>query len=236
MIQNFKLIEKKNITFNVYEMVFEWDRILEMKAWQFVTFILDNIWWRAYSILKKDWNKIILIIKKRNLDEWGRWWSKFICELNIWDTLRWVGPAGHFVLNDNNKNKLFIWTWTGLVPLYNMFINQLEKNINSKVNFIFWVRLQEDVFYIEKLEKLKEKYSNFNFSIYISRVKDLHQFELQYPNDQINSWYTTNFLTKKNIKDYEEVYICWAPTMIESSIEKLKKLNFNESDIYFEKY
>ena len=53
---------------------------------------------------------------------------------------------------------------------------------------------------------------------------------------KVNSWYTTNFLTKNNLKWFEEFYICWAPTMIESSVDKLKKLHFNEENIYFEKY
>jgi len=236
MIQQFKLIDKKNLTHNVFEMVFEWEKNLEMKPGQFITFLLDWLGWRAYSILKIDWNKIVLIIKKRELEDWWRGWSKLICELNIWDSLKWVWPAWHFTLKENNNNKLFIWTGTWLVPLYNMIISELKKNKWNKIFFIFWVRQQEDVFYIEKLEKLKEIYLNFNFYIYISRVKDLHEFELKYPNDTINSWYTTNYLTKKNIKDYDEVYICWAPTMIESSVEKLKKLNFNQGNIYFEKY
>jgi NAD(P)H-flavin reductase len=236
MIQEFKLIDKKNLTHNVYEMVFEWEKKLEMKPWQFITFLLDWLWWRAYSILQIKWNKLILIIKKRELSEWWRWWSKLICELNIWETLKWVWPAWHFIVKENSENKLFIWTGTWLVPLYNMIISELGKNNWNKIHFIFWVREQEDIFYIEELELLKEKFNNFDFSIYISRVKDLHSFELKYPNDQINSWYTTNYLTKKNIESFKEVYICWAPTMIESSVEKLKKLNFDEKNIFFEKY
>lgn len=236
MIQQFKLIEKINLTHNVFEMVFQWEKHLEMKAWQFVTFLLDEIWWRAYSILRIEWKKIVLIIKKRELDEWGRWWSKIICELNIWNELKWVWPAWHFTLNQNNKWKLFIWTGTWLVPLYNMLVSELENNTDNNVHLLFWIREQEDAFYIKNLERLKNKYSNFDFNIYISRVKDLHQFKMDNLWDKVNSWYTTNFLTKNNLKWFEEFYICWAPTMIESSVDKLKKLHFNEENIYFEKY
>ena len=236
MIQQFKLINKKNLTHNVFEMIFEWEKNLTMKPGQFITFLLDWLWWRAYSILRIDWNKIILIIKKRELAEWWRGWSKLICELNIWDSLRWVWPAWHFTLKENNHNKLFIWTGTWLVPLYNMILSELKEQKNNKVYFIFWVREQEDIFYIDKLEKFKKEYTNFNYSIYISRAKDLHEFELKYKNSKINSWYTTNYLIEENIKEYNEFYICWAPMMIESSVEKLKKLNINEESIYFEKY
>jgi len=236
MIQQFKLIEKINLTHNVLEMVFEWEKELEMKPWQFITFLLDKIWWRAYSILKVRWNKIVLIIKKRELDEWWRGWSKLICELNIWDELKWVWPAGHFSVKETNKNKLFIWTGTWLVPLYNMIVSELEKKKDFKIKLIFWLRNKEDIFYMKELDKLKEIYSNFEYHMYISRVKDLHEFKLKHTGNVINSWYTTNYLTKENIKKFKEVYICWAPKMIESVIDKLNKLNFNENNIFFEKY
>lgn len=237
MLQQFKLIDKKNLTHNVFEMVFKWDNELKMKSWQFVTFLLEKIWWRAYSILKIDWNNIVLIIKKRELDEWWRWWSKLICELSIWDELKWVWPAGHFILKENNKSKLFIWTGTWLVPLYNMIICELEKKSENKIKFIFWVREETDTFYIDELEKIKKQYSNFEFEIYISRVKDLHRYQNEHPNIKINSWYTTNNLLKKNTSEFKEVYICWAPTMIEWAIEKLINLWFIENEtIFYEKY
>ncbi len=236
MIQNFTLINKKNLTHNVYELVFKLEKEINMLPWQFITFLIDWLWWRAYSILKIKSDKIILIIKKREISQWWRWWSKLICELKIWDKLKWVWPAGHFLLNENNNNKLFIWTWTWFVPLYNMIESLLENNNKNKIELIFWIREEDDVFYLNELQNLKKKYSNFWFHLYISRVKDLHQFKLNNPWIIINSWYTTNFLTKQNIKDFSETYICWAPNMIESSIEKLKKLDFDEKNIYFEKY
>jgi len=237
MLQNFEIIEKKNLTQDVFEITFEWEYELKMKPWQFITFLLDKIGGRAYSILKVEWKKLILIIKKRELENWWRWGSKYICEREIWEKLKWVGPAGHFLLQNNNENKLFIWTGTWFVPLYNMILTELENNNSNKIFFTFWVREKEDVFYINELEKIKKNYSNFDFEIYISRVKDLHLFELKYPNTKILSWYTTNHLTKKNIENTGEFYICWAPMMIESTIEKLKNFWFKEKEnIFFEKY
>ena len=233
----FELTSKKNLTKDVYEMGFKSDWLSDMKSWQFITFLLDKIWWRAYSILKINANSIVLIIKKRKLNDGWRWGSKLICELKIWDTLKWVWPAGHFLLQETSKNKLFIWTWTGFVPLYNMITWALRQNLDCNLQLIFWVRMREDVFYLEELEKIKAKNPNFNFQIYISREKDLHEYELKHPGDEIFSWYTTNFLTKKNIKNYEEIYICWAPAMIDSTVEKLEKLGFKDREnIFYEKY
>ena len=224
MIQNFKLTSKKNLTSEVYEMVFQWEKKLEIIAGQFITFIIDKIWGRAYSILKIDWNNVFLIIKKWELEFWGRWGSKLICELNIWDNLKWVWPAGHFRLQENNKNKLFIGTWTWFVPLYSQIIWIIKKKINIKIKLLFWVKKLKDLFYIKELEEIKKQNPNFDFEIYLSREKT----------NNYNFGYVTDFLTKNNISNFEEFYICGAPSMIESSISILEKND--KENIYFEKY
>ncbi len=226
MIQNFKLIEKKNKTHNVFEMIFEWEKELVMKPWQFITFLLDNIWWRAYSILELDWKKVKLIIKKREQNEWGRWWSKFICELETWEILKWVWPAWHFLLQENNKDKLFIWTGTGLAPLYNQIKWALNNKNGWKLKLIFWLREENDIFYLEELKQLTKNHNNFDFEIFLSR-SDI---------EWINKWYTTDYITEQNCNKFDEFYICWAPAMIESSIEKLNELWIDNKNIFYEKY
>jgi NAD(P)H-flavin reductase len=196
------------------------------KHWQFVTFILDEIWGRAYSILDfLEDNKFILIIKKWEEKDGGRWGSKYICKRELWDVLKWVWPSGHFLLQENSKNKLFLATWTGLVPLYNQIVGSLEKNNIEKIMLIFWVRKKEDLFYLEKLENLKKQNKNFDYKIYLSREESEYE-----------KWYITDFLDKNNIKNFEEFYICWTPNMIDSSAEKLTKLWIKRENIYFEKY
>ncbi len=236
MLQNFELISKKEIAPKIYEIRFKAEKEIKMIPGQFITFLLNWIGWRAYSILKLEWNIITLIIKKREIEEGWKWGSKYICERKIWDKLKWVGPAGHFTLKENNKNKLFIGTGTGFVPLYNMITATLEKKLNAKIFFTFWVRTRQDLFYLEELKQLKKQHSNFDFVIYISREKDILDFELQHPDTRIYSGYTTNYLTPYNIKNCKEVYICWAPQMIHATQEKLEKIWFPKENIFFEKY
>jgi Na+-transporting NADH:ubiquinone oxidoreductase subunit NqrF len=206
MIQNFKVIWNTNLTHDVHEITFECERNLEMIEWQFITLLLDKIWGRAYSILKIEWNKMMLIVKKWKIEDWGRWWSKMICELAIWDVLKWVWPAGHFLLKQTDNNKMFIWTWTWFPPLYNQIIWVLKNPLTPlsgknlpKLKLLFWARTLKDLFYIEELEKLKKENSNFDFEIYLSREQA----------DSYNSGYVTDFLKEKNIDSFEEFYICW---------------------------
>lgn len=225
MIQNFKLINKKNLTHNIYELDFEADNSFPFKPGQFITFLIP-IWGRAYSILEETWKSLKLIIKKRELDEWGRWWSKYLCELEIWTSIRWVWPAGHFTLKENNKNKLFLWTGTGFVPLYNQINYWLKNNKNCNYKIIFWARNNSDLFYIDELNKLKNTYSNFDFEVYLSR-EEISWYK---------KWYITDFLNYETKDNFEEIYICWAPWMIDSSIEILIEKWFEKENIFTEKY
>jgi NAD(P)H-flavin reductase len=226
MIQQFTLIEKKALTHDVFELSFEWESELNIKPWQFITFILDKIGGRAYSVLKTKWKITTLIIKKRELDNWGRWWSKLICELDIWESLKWVWPAGHFTLKENNNNKLFIGTGTWLVPLYNQIIWSIEQKQDCNIMLVFWVRTIQDLFYVEQFKKIKREHSHFDFTILLS-----HESSGWY-----EKGYVTQFLTPENIQKFKEYYICWAPVMIDSTVEKLWELWVTEKYIFLERY
>lgn len=222
VLQKFELVEKIKLTHDIYGLVFLWEKELIFRNGQFITFLLNWIWWRAYSILKADWKEMTLIVKKREKENGGRWGSKMICELEIWDKLNWVWPAGHFLVNEIENNKLFLWTWTGFVPLFNQ-INWLLNNwFNSKLMLIFWVRTNDDLFYIDELKNLKNNYSNFNFKIYLSRW-DWIEFE---------KWYITDYLTQENLVNFQEYYICWIPSMIKTAKEILLN-NWVEKDFVF---
>ncbi len=223
MKKNFKLIQKIKLTNNIFELHYISSENFSILAWQFITFILPNIWVRAYSILKKEWNKIILIIKKENA--W-KWWSIFLCDSKIWDKFELVWPMWKFNLKEKDNNKLFIWTGTGLVPLYNQIITGLKRWDKSKYTLLFGSKIKQELFYINNFKKISKKYSNFDYKIYLSREKQ----------EWFEKWYITDFLDKKNIHNFDEFYICGILQMINSSIEILKQNWVKKENIFFEKY
>jgi len=222
-MKKFKLIEKTKLTHDVYHMNFQIDDKLNIQPGQFITFILPKLWGRAYSILVENNDNIELIIKK--VENW-RWGSIYICDSEIWEILNWVWPAWKFLIKENNKNKMFLWTWTGLVPLYNQIIYSLANNSEIKIKLLFWVRFEKDLFYIDKLNKLREKYSNFDFEIYLSREKI----------KQYNKWYVTNYFKENSLSFFWEFYICWMPDMVDSVSNELEKKEIKKENIFSEKY
>lgn len=223
------VLEKKiPLTQDVFELHYKLPEVKTMLPWQFITFILPEIGGRSYSILEIKEDIAILIIKKWENKDGGRWWSLALCEANIWDEFKAVWPAGHFVLQENNTNKLFLWTGTWLVPLYNQILEWLKKNSGEKYQLVFGVRYMSDMFYTEKFEQLKKQYpENFYYHLVVSRDEE---------NWIIKKWYVTDFLSKGVVKQYEEYYICGAPEMIAWCQEKLLELWVLEEQVYFEKY
>jgi len=147
-MKQFTITKNDKLTHDVFEIHFKTEEPISMNYGQFVTFILPEIGGRSYSVLEENGTTIKLIIKKVELEDSGRWGSIFICDSKVWDTLQGVGPAGHFVLQKNNKNKLFIGTGTGLVPLYNQAVwaveegwclwRKTERTLNFRGKYIFW--------------------------------------------------------------------------------------------------
>ncbi len=223
-----KLIAKKALTHDVFELVYESQ--LDMSnivSWQFITFLLPEIGGRAYSVANVVDEKIILLIKRVSQEHEWRWWSMMLCDAEIGTEFNSVGPVGKFVLQDTTKSKCFLWTGTGLAPLYHQVLHSVEKWCDLKM--IFWVRKYEDVFYEEELLDLKQKYSNFDFEIYLSRETELKA-------SHFKSWYVTEFLNSNSIQNYQEYYLCGAPVVVESCEQKLSDLWVSGDMVFEEKY
>ena len=224
-MKQFTITKNDKLTHDVFEIHFKTEEPISMNYGQFVTFILPEIGGRSYSVLEENGTTIKLIIKKVELEDSGRWGSIFICDSKVWDTLQGVGPAGHFVLQKNNKNKLFIGTGTGLVPLYNQAVWAVEEKLECSMKFLFGVRRENDLFYIDELNSLSEN-DNFSYQVYTSR-EQVWDYE---------EGYVTKYLSKENVAQFEEFYICWMPAMVDACEEKLKELWISEESIFSEKY
>lgn len=222
MLSPFTLIKKSQITHDVYQLTFtrqKWK--VEYLYGQFVTFFLRS-WSRSYSIASTDGLEYQFVIKRL---ENGKWGSKEICDTEIWTELKAVWPVWKFTLRDTNNSKMFLWTWTGFAPLYFQILWSYDLGLSSERKFIFWVREAKDIFYLEELENIKEKW-NFSYEIYVSREEVV--------------WYKygriTEYITKENIENFQEFYICGSPAMVSEAKSKLLALWISSDMIFSEEY
>ena len=220
----FTLISKKLIAHDVFWLNFKTLGNVKMPIeGQFLTFLLPKSGGRAYSILQSDKEHFEFIIKRL---ENGRWWSKEICDLPLGSEIKWVGPAGHFILKETSKNKLFFATGTWFVPLYYQILGSTQKNLSCQLKLIFWVREQKDIFYEHELKKIEKHNPNFSYDLYLSQEK--HE---DYSYGRI-----TQYIDEVTIKDFEEFYICWNPSMVDEVEKKLLELWVLKESIFMERY
>lgn len=221
---NFILVSKKTLTSDVFELIYEAENDFEIIPWQFITFLLPKTGFgRAYSVLYKDGRKCFFIIKRL---ENGRGWSKEICDYEEGIILKWVGPVGHFVDSKKDVSKLYIGTWTGMVPLYFLVRSLLESGFQKNLKVILGNRTFEDLYYLDKFQEFKEKYSNFDFEVFLSREEV----------DWYNRWYVGDFLTWENIEKFSEYYLCGNPNMVDEVVLKLQSQWVKDENIFREKY
>lgn len=223
-INHFTLVEKKYLTQDVFELVYESENDFEIIPGQFITFLLPKTWFaRAYSVLYKEAKKVYFIIKRLKN---GRGGSKEICDYEEGVVLRGVWPTGHFIDSKKINNKLYIATGTGMVPLYYLVKDLLSKWLRNPLKIILGNRNLKDLYFIPELQDLKNQFPNFDFEIFLSRENS--------PGFQMG--YVWDFLTQENIQHFEEFYICGNPNMVDEVENKLTEAWVSKENIFREKY
>jgi len=150
---------------DIYEFAFEKPEGFSFKAGQFVLFDVahkDNpadIQTRAFSIASSPHEKELLFVAK--MKEGGR--------ASIWiaDVLkegmeaRIQGPFGNFKLDtETDKEYVFIATSTGVAPFRSQILEALDRGDTRRMDLVYGVRTQEDLFWREQFHELAQKYEN----------------------------------------------------------------------------
>ncbi len=219
-----ELISKKYLTPDVLELVFQTEKFSCVPG-QYISLQMKDLrgeFSRSYSIAAASKDSFTLTVKI--LEKWRG--SAFLKKL--WDrswknvfrkktTLQFIWALWDFVVQDTDKRKVMIATGTGLAPMMAM----LEKiPQETQKLLIFWVRKEEDLFYLEKLEK----YKNLELRLCISRPdkKDTSPSRV------------TDHLA--DIEKDDEVYICGNPDMVSAVRKILQDAGHGTKNIFHEDF
>jgi len=209
----FTVVSKEFLTSDVIELQLHCDSELEVQPWQFCNLIFesnDEKQMRSYSISSYKDKVLTFLIKLK--DGWLAWEAlRVIGEGN---KLQWIWPFWNFILQNTSRRKIFIATWTGLSPIYNM----MHASWDSEKILYFWIRKHSDIFYLEELNKIP----NLTIHIYLSREE--------------STSYNFGRIEYSKIKysEDDEIYMCWSPWLIEDLQKQFK--SFSKQNIFFEKF
>lgn len=173
MLGNIKgtFLSKKVLSKDVYEFSFQCSQPLtyDFLPGQYLILIFskdDKIIRKFYSISSsnKTKNKIELIVKIIE-DGVG---STYLKNLKEGDNVEFQGPAGLFYLKQDDNPKILISTGTGIAPMISMIKSHMGE-VKCKIKLIWGLRNKEDIYYLDLLQDMTQKYNNFSFEIYLSR-------------------------------------------------------------------
>lgn len=148
------------------------------------------------------------------------------------DEFQIMAPSGHFFLEKNNKEKIFMAGGAGISPLMSMIRTEYcELKEKLKGDLFYSVKYQKEIGFKKELKEI-EKNSSFKTTITITRESPLNwKGELGHINkEMISKKFENSDLNKK------EFYICGPPKFIEGMKQILEELKINSENIKLEEW
>lgn len=147
------------------------------KAGQFVLFdvaLKDNpedVQTRAFSIASSPAETELLFVAK--MKEGGRAsvWIEEMLEVGTEVTMK--GPFGNFTFDQTSEhNVLFVATSTGIAPFRSQILDACAAGDRRRMDVIFGVRHEDDLFWKEEFERIAQTYDNVWLHIALSKPSE----------------------------------------------------------------
>ena len=188
----------------------------------------EDIQTRALSIASAPFEDDLLFNVK--LIKGGRI-SRWIEEvLQVGDTMDMQGPFGNFVLDRaTEKDYLFIATSTGTAPFRSQIMSALKEGDTRRIDLVFGVRAEEDMFWKTEFEELAKKHENL-----------FVHFALSQPSEEWKGHKgRVQTLVPQIVKDFsmKNVYVCGSPDMTKEVKQLcLEQWGVDKKDLHVEGY
>ena len=190
---------------------------------QFLQTIFNDVR-RSYSIFSKPSDKTIdLCIKLLSVGVA----SEVFKNIEIGEEITISQPMGHFTILEDDIERTYIATGSGLAPIISMIRTSLEDyGHKSKIYLLFGLRYIENIFYQKELEEIVNKYPNFSFDITLSRPATSWIGK----NGRVSVNLAEKIIDKKN----NLFYLCGSPEMVKDVRKILIDDKIDTKNIKFE--
>lgn len=208
---------------------------IEFKAGQFAQ-ILTPIYekseeevYRAYSISSSPAEKNIIELQIRLVPD-GICTTYVHKYLKEGDELTVNGPYGDFMLQDSDREIVFIAGGSGMAPIKSMLMDMQLKNNPRKATYFFGAVTKKDLFHVETMEQFEKDLNDFTFIPGLSGPEESDNWKGE-------TGLITEVIDRRLPKaDNHEAYLCGSPGMIDACVEVLKKKGMPEELIFYDKF
>ncbi|HOX60630.1 MAG TPA: FAD-binding oxidoreductase [Candidatus Magasanikbacteria bacterium] len=220
-----KLITKKSLTADVLEIKIVKPANFTFTPGQFIQFYIphaDGEQLRAYSIANlPDAPELTFIIKilPNGLA------STYFTDLAIGSSLHITESQGFFHIKTDNKPLIYLAGGTGLAPVYSHLLFLTANHDQRPIILFFGVKHEENIFYLEELQKISDTLPNFKYQIVLSEPSESWTGPSGYVNEHLPS----------DLPNYD-YYLAGAPEMVRTITMKLVTAKVPVPQIHFEAY
>ncbi len=219
------LISKEKIANNTLELHFTKPTDFTFEAGQFIQFFVpgDEPIIRSYSLASTSQDEHLELCVKCLPDGKA---SNYFQNLTVGETAEFRGPRGRFVCTNDVQAYYFVATGAGLAPIMGMIREELEvKKTGKEIRLLFGVRNEEDVFWADRLEVLKQQHPLFDYQITLSQPK---------PD---GGWSGLRGRVTEHILHHlvsHSFYLCGSAAMVKDVREILLKNGVDAKEVHFE--
>ncbi|ADG06262.1 Oxidoreductase FAD-binding domain protein [Kyrpidia tusciae DSM 2912] len=153
--------------------------------------------------------------------------------LQVGDELEVTGPFGNFYYREGAEEMYVIGGGAGMAPLWSLMCDMAEKGIDRKIRFFYGARTARDLFYLDEIRELQDRFSDFAFVPALSE-----------PSEGDNWSGATGMITEV-LENYLQAhppaagiqgYLCGPPPMIDAAIRVLTNHGAEERNIFYDKF
>ncbi|MCA1796291.1 MAG: NADH:ubiquinone reductase (Na(+)-transporting) subunit F [Desulfuromonadaceae bacterium] len=216
----------------------DWD---QFDLWRFKSVVKEPIM-RAYSMANYPDEKGIIMLNVRVCppppnapDAPPGQMSSYIFNLKPGDKVTISGPYGEFYARDTDNEMVFIGGGAGMAPMRSHIWDQLLRlNTKRKITYWYGARSLKEMFYVDELNELQEKFPNFSW--YVALSDPLPEDNWDGPTGFIHT-----VLYDMYIKDHEapedcEYYMCGPPMMANAVTNLLIEQGVERENIMFDDF
>jgi ferredoxin-NADP reductase len=138
------------------------------------------------------------------------------------------GPFGNFIIEDDEKNLVFIAGGVGITPFISMIRERIHSRKRQKITLIYAAKTKEDIVFKEELDNIKEEWFK---KVYVLSQEKIE--EEGYLHGRINREIIEKFVDINEIKN-TVFYLCGPAQMVKDMKDILISIGIDKDNIKFE--
>lgn len=185
---------------------------------------------RAYSISSPVYELNTVELNVRLIP--GGIGSTYLHNLQIGDTVKFTGPYGEFILNDDPSVEIIcVGGGCGMAPMKSIIYSIYDRCPDRSCWLFFGCRTTKDIFYLDEFKQLADKHPGFHV---IYALSDKLGHDQSWDGDTGFIHLAVDKYLETNIK--RQAFLCGPPLMIEATMKVLEQKGIVPQDIFYDEF